>query len=299
MFVVNANRSILRAGSSILIPVLVFAWLVWSCNPVPELDLPQMEDKIVVDGWIEAGDQSRVFLTRNTPYFGTVDSSSLRDLVLSRAMVTLYDGDTSEVLILRKDERFFPPFFYEGNSIYGETGKTYTLTAEYGGKSILAETTVPPSVPIDTSYFDPITEGDSMGYAVLEFTDPAGEKNYYRIYTKRVGVDNKYIPTFLMAIDDKFFDGKNVRLTLLRAPESYLDVSDDNSFRSWDSILIKLCTMDRASYDFWSSYQEEILNSTNPFAASLSEIRSNIQGDGLGIWAGYGYSVDTILPAGN
>jgi hypothetical protein len=53
--------------------------------------------------------------------------------------------------------------------------------------------------------------------------------------------------------------------------------------------------MDRQSFEFWSSYQDEVLNSTNPFASSLSDVRSNIEGDGLGIWGGYGVSVDTVF----
>ena len=276
------------------IAAALFATWFAGCSSVPEIDLPEPGVKIVVDGWIEEKGQARVLLTANSPYTASIDSSSWRDLVLSRAKVTLDDGENSEVLILRKDNNYFPPYYYAGNEMVGRTGKTYTLTAEYGGKSVMAQTTIPKPVPIDTSYFEPIENEDSLGYVVVKFTDPPDEKNFYRIFTMRLGVDDKFISSFVMAINDTYFTGQTITLSLLRAPESHLSIMEDNYFRQGETIMLKLSTMDQASFDFWSSYQDEVLNSANPFASSLSDVRSNVVGDGLGIWAGYGSSVDTI-----
>ncbi len=269
--------------------------VIAGCGFDPEFDLPEKEDKIVVDGWIENSDQATVFLTANASYFSSIDSASWRDIVLSRAKVTLDDGDQSEVLILRKDTRYFPPYYYAGNEIFGEPGKTYTITAEYGGKIVRSQTTIPEPVSIDTCYFELLEETDTVGLIVIEFSDPPDEKNYYRIFTMRQGLDERYISTFIMAIDDQYFPGSKISLTLLRAPESQLYSKEDSYFRIGETILVKLSSMDKASYDFWSSLQDEILNSSHPFASSLSEIHSNIEGDGLGIWSGYGSSVDTIV----
>jgi hypothetical protein len=266
-----------------------------SCNQDLEFDLPDPDSRIVVDGWIENGMQAKVFLTANSPYFATIDSASLRDLVLSRARVTIDDGENSEVLILRKDNRYFPPYYYAGNNIFGEPGKTYTLTAEYGGKNVMAETSIPEPVSIDTSYFVLLEGEDSLGYLVLEFADPPEEKNYYRIFTQRLGMDDKFISAFIMAINDQYFPGEKVRLSLFRAPETYLSTKDDNYFRIGETTVIKLSTIDRESFEFWNSYQDELLNATNPFASSLNEIKSNITGDGYGIWGGYGSTVDTVF----
>jgi hypothetical protein len=126
--------------------------LVVSCNDDLLEGIEQPDALIVVDGWIEQGRQAKVFLTTNAPYFTSIDSASIRELVLSRAKVTLSDDDTSEVLILRKDLNYFPPFYYQGNIITGETGRSYRLTAEYGGKSAEAETTIPREVSIDTAF---------------------------------------------------------------------------------------------------------------------------------------------------
>jgi len=275
--------------------LLTISMVNWSCNDDLQLDFNDPGDFIVVDGWIEDGAQAKVFLTTNSPYFSSIDSASIRDLVLSRAKVTLSDGEHSEVLILRSDWRYFPPFYYAGNTILGESGKVYTLTASFGGKTVVAETTIPPDVKINSSFFD-LSEGDdSIGNAVINFTDPPDEKNYYRILTRRVGKDDKFIPTFIIAINDQYFNGEEISFKFALPPSSVLSTSETEFFQIGDTILVKLCTMDEASFNFWSSYQDEILNATNPFASSMIDLRTNIDGDGLGIWGGYGVDIDTIF----
>ncbi|MCA1747912.1 MAG: DUF4249 domain-containing protein, partial [Bacteroidales bacterium] len=127
------------------------------------------------------------------------------------------------------------------------------------------------------------------------FTDPPEEKNYYRIFTQRKGVDDRFIPTVLMAINDQYFSGRQVNYTLSRPPTSFLSSEGNEYFETGDTILVKLCTMDEASFAFWSTYQEEVMNAANPFASSMSNLETNIVGDGLGVWAGYGVTIDTVF----
>ena len=268
---------------------------VRSCNDDLLSGLKEPDALIVVDGWIEQGRQAKVFLTTNSPYFTSIDSTSIRELVLSRAKVTLSDGENSEVLILRRDMSYFPPFYYQGNEIVGEMGKSYTLTAEYGGKSAEAVTTIPGKVAIDTAYFELLEESDSLGVVKLLFTDPMEEKNYYRIFTQRKGVDDRFIPTVLMAINDQYFAGQQVNYTLSRPPVSFLSSEGIEYFETGDTILVKLCTMDEGSFGFWSSYQEEVMNAANPFASSMNNLETNVEGDGLGVWSGYGVTIDTVF----
>ncbi len=277
--------------------ILVFtAWLP-SCSDPLEIEVPEPDDLIVIDGWMEYGQQARVFLTRNSPYFTSIDSSSLRDLVLTRGMVTLDDGENSEVLILRKDEHYFPPFYFAGNTIYGDTGKTYTLTATYGGKTAIAETTIPSHVDISYSGFEFLEGSDSLGNVRMTFDDPLEQKNYYRILTKRMTRDDRFYPSMVIALDDQYFNGEQVSFTFSRPPKSFLSTEGQGYFTIEDTILVKLVTMDEASFRFWNTYQEEVLNATNPFASSVVNLDSNVEGDGLGIWAGYGVSIDTVIAA--
>ncbi|MFC2089540.1 DUF4249 domain-containing protein [Bacteroidota bacterium] len=275
--------------------ILLFVTFLHSCSDPLEIKLTEPDDLIVVDGWIEYGRQARVFLTMNSPYFTSIDSASLRNLVLSRALVTLDDGEKSEVLILRKDERYFPPYYYAGNTIYGDTGKTYTLTAFFGEKTATAKTTVPSKVDIKRTSFKLLEDSDSLGNAVLVFDDPENEKNYYRIFSKRLGKEDRFYPTMVIALNDQYFNGEEVTFSFAQPPSSFLSTEGASYFSIEDTVVVKLVTMDQASFNFWDTYQQEVLNATNPFASSMINLESNIEGAGLGVWAGYGVSIDTVI----
>jgi hypothetical protein len=273
----------------------VFSLATIGCNDDLLLNLPEPDDKIVIDGWIENGQYAKVLLTRNSPYFSSIDSASIRSLVLTKAKVTLSVGEKSEILILRRNEDYFPPFIFEGNEIKGDTGKIYKITAEYGGKTAWAFTTIPPQVKLDTLFFRLEANSDSLGTIFIEFTDPPEIKNYYRILTKRFGEDPRYYSTMVMALDDNFRSGEKFGFSISRGPESILSSYGNEYFKLGDTVSIKFCTIDQAHYDFWNSFQAEVFNSSNPFASSLSVIKSNVQGDGLGIWGGYGVSYYNLI----
>ena len=128
-----------------LFNIILFTLMVviTCCDDSLNLNIPDPDDTIVIDGWIETGQYAKVLLTANTAYFSSLDSTSIRNLVLTKAKVTLSDGDRSEILILRRNENYFPPYIFEGNEIKGDTGKTYTVTAEYGGRKAFGTTTIP------------------------------------------------------------------------------------------------------------------------------------------------------------
>jgi hypothetical protein len=278
---------------NIILFVITLATLC--CNDSLNLDIPDPDDTIIIDGWIETNQYARVLLTSNTPYFSSLDSASVRELVLTKAKVTLSDGIRSEVLILRRNQDYFPPYVFEGNEIKGETGSTYTITAEYGGKTAWGTTTIPARVYLDTLYFKKEETSDSLGTIYLEFTDPAATKNYYRVLSQVKGKDPRFLSSMIMAISDDFFSGQKFGISLNRGQESFLSSGENEYFRIGDTVNIKFCTVDKAHYEFWNSFQDEVLNTGNPFASSVTVIKSNILGDGLGIWGGYGVSFHSLI----
>ena len=148
--------------------------------------------------------------------------------------MTVTDGEKSEILILRRNDNYFPPYIFEGNEIIGDTGKIYTVTAEYGGKTAWAFTTIPPKVKLDTAFFKLEANSDSLGTIYVEFTDPPEIKNYYRILTKRIGKDRRYLSSMIMGIDDIFFSGKKFGFSMSRGPESFLSSGGNEYFKLGD-----------------------------------------------------------------
>ena len=265
-----------------------------TCEPSLDMELFQPDDKIVIDGWIESGQYASVLLTANAPYFSTLDSASTRDLVLSRAKVSLVYKDDTTILTLKRNEDYFPPLIYKASEFRGEVGGEYTIIAEYGGKKAVSETSIPPIVNLDTLFSKSSDVTDSLSTVFIEFRDPI-EKNYYRIFTKRRNKDARYRAAFVTALDDKYFNGGKAEISISGVNETLLSDDESDYFVKGDTILVKLCTMDEASFEFWNSFQEEMVNTNNPFAASLAEVRSNVEEDGLGIWSGYGVSVKEIV----
>src|SRR5262245_60933615 len=130
------------------------AMLFLACEPEPQLDIVTYEPRLVIDGSIESGGFPRVVLSRSASYFAAIDSSNIRDLIVSTAKVTVSDGNESEVLTLKRDNTFFPPYYYQGTSLKGQAGKSYTLTVEVKGERYEASTTIPPPPKFDKLWFE-------------------------------------------------------------------------------------------------------------------------------------------------
>jgi hypothetical protein len=271
---------------------------LFSCENSLEIELQNYESKLVVDGYIEDRQYPVVVLTRSAAYFSTIDSTALRELVVSRAKVTVSDGELEEVLTLKKNSTYFPPYVYEGTQIKGEAGKTYNLKIELEGKSYEASTTIPAPAFLDSLWFSSAGRTDSLGYLYGRFQDNGETEDYYRIFTKRLNEDNKFVPIYLSAIGDKYFNGKSFTFSFLRGSESLSDARDDLHFRQGDTVRVKLCTMDRAHFDFWRTLERELYVTGNPFSSSGNAILSNVSGGALGVWGGYNPTVyQFVIPS--
>lgn len=266
------------------------------CSTEPDLSLVDYQPKMVIDGWIETGGYPVVILGKSISYFDQIDSATVRQLVVTTAKVTVSDGEKSEVLTLRKDDNYFPPYIYTATSLKGELGKTYNLKVEHQGKTYTASTTIPAPAVFKELWFETVEGEDSLGYIYGKFDDDPASENFYRIFTQRLTKDSKFIPVYLSAISDQSFNGKNFTFSLLRGPDNYSNVVDDLYFTKGDTVRVKLCTMDRQHFDFWRTLERELYVIGNPFASSGNEILSNIDGDSaLGVWGGYGVTYHRVI----
>ena len=252
-------------------------------------ETPYYDQKIVVDGWIEPNQPARVFLTLSAPYFSEVDSSSLRNLVITRAKVTVIDGLNEEILTLRTNYDYFPPYIYEGTYLRGIIGHSYSLKVEYGGVTVTSTTQIPDSQQLDSLWFKRAPDIDTAGYIMIKFSDKPGIDNFYRILT-RTGVNTKkYTPVFLPNLDGRLIDGQTVSLTLSNEKKGDIILFNVN-----DTVTVKFCTMEQSAFKFWNSLYSDLNNTQNPFASTSSHVISNVSG-GLGVWAGYGVNTYRIV----
>lgn len=285
-----------------LLYILPFAALLSACTKDITVDLPEANPKLVIEGGIEPGGNPWVIISKSVGYFDPVDSATLANNIVTNATVIVSDGTSTDTLQLTFDPNYTIPLVYKGNSIVGQVGRTYSLTITTpDGKSASSTTTIPNPVPLDSLWFEVETNQtgqDSLGFAWAHMTEPAGMGQGYRWFAKRLHKDNTFVPPFGSAFDDKFIDGKSFDFAYSRGSVPGSSATDDNNnergyFKVGDTIVVKFCAIGQKEVDFFRTYEIEVSNNGNPFAAP-GVIKSNIS-NGLGVWCGYGVALDTII----
>jgi hypothetical protein len=311
-----------------ILTAVLFTLSLWSCEKDININLPDPEVQIVVDGFIESGSLPIITLTHSTAYFSESTSNQLFDSFVHDADVTLtVDGNNFDLIELCASEipDSLLPIFAEITGIAitpdllfdiciytildlnfrGEEGKTYNLKIEAEGKTLTASTTIPNIVALDSVWFMVEANLDSLGWAWGRMHDPDTIGNAYRWFARRINhyangevKDPVFIAPFNSITDDQFFNSLDFDFTASRGRLPFSNKEDDGNneaffFKVGDTIAVKSCSVDLQTFKFFRSFYLELGNQGSPFA-SPSSLKSNIEG-GLGIWAGYGVYNDTII----
>ncbi len=309
--------------------ILVFAvgLFTTSCQKEIQVDLPTYPPKIVVDGKIEPGVPPYVILTYNMPYFGSTDVNAIQNSFIHNASITVSDGSNTATLVeycskslpdsllpliasfTGIDPLTLKNFDYciyttLNPALFGQSGKTYTLKILANGKNLTSTTSILPAIPLDTAWirYEKVNKtGDSLGFMWGHLTEPGNTYNAYRWLTKRNTKDYSFIAPPGAASDDKYYNGQSFDFAYSRGSAQNSDAKDDNNeergyFKSGDTVVIKFCTIERATYSFYRSLDIILNNNGNPFA-SPSSVESNIypKEESLGIWCGYGVATHTVI----
>ncbi len=276
-----------------------------SCEKELDIDLPQPDAKLVVEGWIENGEYPVVIVTRNSSYFAPIDTNFLMDsLFITDALVIVSDGFVNDTLQPQFDfdaylKGAWPIFYYKGSKFKGVEHGQYSLYIEAVGEVITGNTDIPTLVGFDSLWWEAESgTGDSLGYIHAMITDNGNEKNYYRIFSKRLGRDYNFIPVMESIYDDLYFNGLTFEYEITRGELNYEDeeLFEDPEFGSYkrgDSVIVKLSTINKAHYDFWRTLEEDVMAGGNPFTNPVT-IRHTVEG-ALGVFGGYGSICDTIV----
>lgn len=75
---------------------ILISFAIISCEKEITVDLPSPKNQIVVEGFIENDVPPYVFLTKNSPYFGTVDINDLNQYYVKGAKIVV---SSEEVLV--------------------------------------------------------------------------------------------------------------------------------------------------------------------------------------------------------
>lgn len=120
---------------------------------------------------------------------------------------------------------------------------------------------------------------------MLKGRDRPGLGDYIRYYT-RVG-KGPFLPGFNSVFDDQIIDGTSYTVTVDKGFDRNTEFSDSTAyFRKGDTVTVKVCNIDKVTYDFWRTYEFSFQSIGNPFS-SPTNILGNISNGALGYFGGY------------
>lgn len=276
-------------------------FVLTSCRKDVTVQLPNYQQKVVIDGSIETGSPAIVFLSYSVPYFGEFDYTTPEKAFIKGALVVVTDGTTVDTL-----KQLDPNlgYLYVGTKLIGQIGKTYIIRVTVGDESFSTSSEILHPVPLDSLYFDPrdkVNLKDSLGFIGQKLKEPKGSGDCYRWLSKRLGRDQFYAAPFNSVFDDKFIDGQTFEFTYDRGrqPDPFIDTSTDPErgyYKRGDTVVVKFCKIGRREYDFWITYYQNKVSNGNPFSApnNVKSMFDDYQ-KCLGAFVAYSPSFDTII----
>lgn len=262
--------------------------------------------KLVVDAQIEDGQPPVVVLTNSLNYFSSIDTAELYASFIKDAKVTLSDGTRTAQL------KFFQVnapgglryYFYSNDpaspttAIIGAFGKTYQLKVELNGITYTSTTEIPLlKKTIDSIWYKPVPNrpsNDSFVVVSAKISDPVGLGNYIRYFTKVNSQD--YLPGYNSVFDDAVIDGKTYSIDIPKGVDKnqLLERENYGFFKKGDTLTIKYSNINKATYDFWRTWEYTYQSVGNPFA-SPGVVIGNISNGALGAFCGYASQYKKII----
>ncbi|TAF50297.1 MAG: DUF4249 family protein, partial [Sphingobacteriia bacterium] len=227
--------------------------------------------------------------------------SLVRDAVVSISVGNRFFPMVFRQVVLANGARlgFYTNDPTSSQPLLGTIGTSYTLNIQYKGQTYSATTTIPAVVKnIDSLWSRPVLNrptSDSFRILMGRFTDPPGLGNYVRYFT-RVN-RQEFLPGSNSAFDDNVIDGTTYTVAIDRGVNRNFPPEDrDNAsfFKIGDTVTVKFASNDKATYDFWRTWEFAFQSIGNPFA-SPGVVLGNVNNGALGAFCGYGVRYKTLV----
>ncbi len=287
--------------------VIIFLFLLFlfpCCEKNISFKINHAAPKLVVEAIIENNMPPVVYLSTSTDYFSRINPQILANSFVHQADVYISNGTLTHKL---KEYTVpvgpgFNIYYYSIDSsslttaFLGQLNTHYSLRVISGGKEYDAVTDIPRITRrIDSLYWQPAPAGNDSNKVslMLKAYDPPGYGDYIRYFTKRNS--EPFWPGFNSVFDDQIIDGTEYTVEVERGVDRNVSTTDDNPFfLRGDTVTLKLCNINKATFDFWRTMEFTYQTAGNPFS-SPAKVLSNISGDALGYFGGYAAQYRTII----
>lgn len=251
---------------------ICFVLLLFGCEDVIDVDLPDVETKLVVDGLLRVDKSQefidvRISMRESSIFFEENQPTQVESAVISYGV--LNENGLFESLAfsnLTEEEPgtgvYVPdPNFTTDQRIRtaaAEPGTTFLLQITHNGKQYLAQTQYAPTVPLDN-----VVQGDEVFFdeeqteVIVTFTDNADEDNFY-LFDFMFGE--------FQVVEDEFFQGQQF---------SFSFFYDDNT-EPGDEVTISILGATQEFYNYMDLILEQTGNSGSPFQTPVATVRGNV-----------------------
>ncbi|MBL0358679.1 MAG: DUF4249 domain-containing protein [Chitinophagaceae bacterium] len=287
-----------------IISSLLIAVLITGCEKNINFELKQAADVLVVDANIENGQPPLVILTHSLEYFSNINPSIIANTFVHNAEVTISNGTLTHrlkeyAIPVTSDISIYTYGIDTANlstAFNGEFNTNYTLNIVSNGKEYHASTTIPILAKKPDSLWwkkAPFQEDTTRVILMTKASDPPGLGNYVRYFTKKN--NEQFLPGENSVFDDQVIDGTTYELQVQPGIDRNSRVLlKDNYFNRGDTITLKLCNIDKATYTFWNTWEFAYQSIGNPFAQP-NKVIGNISNGALGAFYGYAAYYKTLI----
>jgi hypothetical protein len=287
-----------------LLPLVSVCLVLLSCEKGVTFDLSESAPKLVVEATIETNQPPVVILTESQNYFSKISPDILAGSFVRNAEVFVSNG----ILTHRLKEYSAPlgggySFYYYSidsanlsTAFTGQTNTQYSLRILSNGEEYTSTTKIPfITRRIDSLFWKPAPGSNTPDKVALmvKATDQPGYGDYIRYFTKRNS--EPFYPAINSVYDDQIIDGISYEIEVERGVDRNQDLPDNFTFfDKGDTVTLKLCQIDKATYDFWRTMEFSYASIGNPFS-SPTKVLSNISNGALGYFGGYAPQFRTII----
>ncbi len=292
----------MKVFSKLFLGGLIF--LFSSCEKAISFDLNETLPKLVVEATIENGKPPVVILTTSLNYFSMINLDSLANSFVHSAQVYISNGQFTHKLkeYNIKIAGNISLYWYSIDSanlqttFNGALNHSYILRVLWNGKEYNSSTRIPLITKrIDSIFWRPAPkQNDPKKVAVIvKAYDPPGYGDYIRYFTKRNR--EPFLAGLNSVFDDQIIDGVSYEIELERGVSRNEKRTEDYTyFEKGDTITLKLCNINKDSYEFWRTMEYSYASIGNPFSTPTKVI-SNISNGALGYFGGYSCQFKQII----
>ena len=251
------------------ITILLCAILFFSCEDTIDVDLPEVETRLIVDGLVRVDKsqdlvdvkiklrESSNFFEENQPtqaesvliYYGKPTSGGLFEDISFSTLVEKDLGNGIYVPNLEQDQI---------RTAFVEPGVVFILQITHQGKRYYAQTEYAPTVPIDNLEQGTDTFLDEEETEIIvTFTDNGDEDNFYLF---------DFMNSEFLVVEDEFFQGQQFSFSYFY----------DDEITAGETVTVSILGATEEFYNYMDLVLEQTENNGGVFQTPVATVRGNV-----------------------